>query len=77
MTHLSIRIGTADGDDRGAKVVVDGVDITKAVLADGFAVEFKHEPAPHAVVSMQLRVDRLDMDLPEAVLNLIDQTTEV
>mgnify|MGYP000923125607 CR=1 FL=1 len=77
MTHLSIRIGTADGDPRGAKVVVDGVDITKAVLADGFAVEFLHDPAPHAVVSMRLRIDHLDMDLPEAVLNLIDQTTEV
>lgn len=80
MPHVSIRIGPDENDDRDARVVIDGVDITKAVLAEGFAVDFTRvlgmEPYPKAVVSMRLMVDRLDMDLPEGVLNLLDTTTE-
>lgn len=76
MSHVQIRIGRDDADDRGAQVVVDGVDITKAVLADGFAIDITDYPKPSAVVTMRLRVDRLDMDLPESVLNVIE-TTEV
>lgn len=76
MSHVSIRIGAIPDDRRSAQVVVDGVDITKAVLAEGFAVEFPQD-SPHAVVSMRLRVDRLDMDLPDAVLAVLDAPTEV
>ena len=77
MAHVSIRIGVVEGDDRAACVLVDGVDITKSVLAEGFAVEFVNDATPYAVVSMRLRTDRLDMDLPQAVLDAIDTTTEV
>ena len=69
MAHVQIRIGQADGDDRLASVVVDGVDLTKAVLAEGFAVEFNNPIQGKSLVTMTLRVDRLDMDLPDSVLN--------
>ena len=69
MAHVQIRYGSEGGGVPPASVVVDGVDITDAVMKDGFGVEF---PADHhAVVSMRLRVNRLDLDLPAAVVDAV------
>lgn len=75
MTHVEIRYGVdkTSADDRGACVKVDGVDITRAVLAEGFAVDFNRDPSQphHATVTLRLRADQLDLDMPDAVLDAI------
>lgn len=70
MANVYIRIGTDESDKRPAKVVVDGVDMTEHVLAAGFAVQMPAIPGEdHAVVTMRIRADRLEMDLPQSVLD--------
>ena len=73
MPHVQIRYGSEGGGVPPASVVVDGVDITDAVLRDGFGVEFPDDH--HAIVSMRLRADRLDVDLPGAVLEALAAVT--
>lgn len=76
MPHVQIRYGAEGGGVRPASVVVDGFDITDAVLREGFGVEFPDDH--HAIVSMRLRVDRLVMDLPAAIVEtlLVDVIAE-
>lgn len=59
-----------------AKLILDDVDITKHVLADGFGFDF--DPSTRgAVVSMKLRPSKLTVegdlkDVPESVRLLVD-----
>lgn len=56
------------GPPEKAAVILDGVDITHAVLAEGFGVEFPEHPAGEAIVRLRLRADSLDIELPEGVV---------
>lgn len=71
MANVSIRIGTTEDDKRPACVVIDGVDMTDHILATGFAVQLPNHPHERAVVTMSIRADRLDLDLPEAVIDAV------
>jgi len=66
MAHLQLTYGGSE-----TQMVLDGVDITKAVLVDGFAIDFGKGDGKPAVVSMKVRVDRVDVDLPDAVLEAV------
>lgn len=70
MAHIQIAYGTPADGHPAARVLVDGVDITDAVLADGFGVEFEHDTR-RAVVSMKLRADRLDLELPDSIIDAL------
>ncbi|MCL8026321.1 hypothetical protein [Nocardioides bruguierae] len=72
MAHISLRIGGATPDDpRPARLVIDGVEITGSVLRDGFAIALAEGPDDRAVVSLRIRADRLDLDMPDAVLQAV------
>ncbi|KAB2807985.1 hypothetical protein F9L07_25280 [Pimelobacter simplex] len=54
------------------RLVVDDVDISKTVLADSVKVEFAWTKAGRLqpTVHLDLVADRLDLDLPEALLDV-------
>jgi hypothetical protein len=56
----------------GYRLVVDGVDITQAVEAEGFAVRFDRHRGP--VVSLSLLPGPTRVSLPDAVLELLTPT---
>lgn len=63
MSHVQIKTGSE------FLVAIDGVDITKYVLAEGFSVTLPTSPDEEAKVHLVLAVDDLDLDLIEAVVN--------
>lgn len=70
MTHVQI---TAGRDE--VKVVIDGVDVTKSVLAEGFGVTFD-EAGRKPLVHMTLAPTFLDLGLPDAVLDALRHDSE-
>lgn len=64
MAHVQI----ASEADGGYVVTVDGVDISHAVLAEGFNVEFETTPAR---LHMTVLAETLEVDLPDAVLDAL------
>lgn len=66
MAHVQITAGPGE-----TKLLVDGVDITESVLAEGFGIDFSKVPAGPVVVSMKLRTDRLDLDLPDSIIDAL------
>jgi hypothetical protein len=71
MSHVKISTGK---DVRGvARIEVDGVDISDIVSTAGFAVELPLEPHGVTTVRMGLVPSRLDLDLPDAVLALLEE----
>ena len=63
MTHVKI----STSRDAGS-IVVDGVDISRAVLAEGITVAVSTAPGAPSMVSLTLVADILELDLPEAVV---------
>lgn len=63
MTHVLFRSNPAEPDV--FDLIVDGHDLTMAVLRDGFKVELCDEGAR---VTMVIAADVLEMDLPGSVL---------
>ncbi|MCZ3386330.1 MAG: hypothetical protein LH630_05065 [Actinomycetia bacterium] len=66
MAHVQIHLSAAKPKD--ARVMVDGIDITRSVMAEGFAVTIESELGRASTVSMVVAADTLDVDLPDAVL---------
>lgn len=64
MAH--IKLGLAEAGKY--ELLVDGVDLSLSVMAEGFGIDFT---GPVPVVMMQLAADALEMDLPEAVVEAI------
>lgn len=63
MTHVKIT------SQRGcASIIVDGVDLSRTVLAENFAVSVSTDPEAPSTVSLTLAPDILDLDLPEAAI---------
>lgn len=65
MTHVSVTYR-----DGKAELVVDGHDITRHVLAEGFRIELSDVPMGPARVHMILAATEFDVDLPDAVLDV-------
>jgi hypothetical protein len=62
MAHVEIkqdRIGTT-------QVVIDGVDVSRAILREGFSVQPSNDGT--WLVTLSVRADRLTADLPDAVI---------
>jgi len=70
MTHVQITAGREE-----VKVIIDGVDVTKSVLAEGFGVTFD-EAGRKPVVHMTLMPKVLDLDLPAALLDALRHDDE-
>lgn len=71
MAHVQFRTGSAVTNGHESELIVDGVDITTHVLAEGFSISESDDPDPLArewVVKLTLAADTLDVDLPDAVL---------
>lgn len=70
MAHVQIH----QNSDGSGRVLVDGVDLSMHILADGFRIENlgggKTDPAR---VHMTVVADTLDVDLPEAVIEAVRQ----
>lgn len=67
MAHVQI----ASEADGGYVVSVDGVDVTHAVLARGFAVEFPPIEDGPALVHMTVLAETLEVDLPDAIVDAL------
>jgi hypothetical protein len=65
-----VNVSIKYGPRTQAAVVIDGMDITHAVLADGFGVEFPQatDDKGAAIVRLRLRPDVLTIDLPEGIV---------
>lgn len=78
MAHVQIHAKSASiidgvyGDDQECTVMVDGIDITDSVLADGFAIEWPEDMTrQNPIVCLRLSADILDIDMPRALLDAI------
>lgn len=69
MAHVRIRSG--EGVPATASIEVDGVDISRHVLAYGFGVEFPEEPDGVAHIKCRIVAKSLDLDLPGAVIEAL------
>lgn len=69
MAHVQIKAGS--GIPGSGQVIVDGVDMTDCILAEGFAINCPREPSGQWSVTMTLAADSLDVDLSDAVLNAL------
>ncbi len=70
MAHVQI----APTDDGAYRLLVDGVDISKAVLADSVRIGFETGTIGGRripTVQIELAVDRIGLDLPDAVLEAL------
>lgn len=70
MAH--VKISTGEGVKGCARIEVDGVDVSSIVGVDGFGVEFPNHPDGVVTVYMPVIPSRLDLDLPDAMLAMID-----
>ena len=69
MAHVQFRTGDATTNGKIAQLVVDGVDITDHVLAEGFEIKSSKPGDPNAEWIVQFRVSaHLDVELPAAVV---------
>lgn len=75
MAHIQIHAnprGAQGSDDPVFRMVVDGVDITSAVLGDGFSIEWPDDLTYlPAIVNLRLSADVLDLDLSQSLLDAI------
>lgn len=67
MAHVQITLGSSK-----TIVRVDGVDISKSVLAEGFEVDLQSTPA---AVRMTVSANLLEVDLPDATVDTEVLTT--
>lgn len=70
MASIQFRTGSAATNGLQAQIVVDGADITRHVMADGFSIGPSRPGDPNSewVVRMTLVARPIDVDLPEAVI---------
>lgn len=72
MAHVQIRTGSATENGAPVQVLVDGVDLTWHIAAEGFEIHGLNNAAfEKPVVKMQVVCDSLDVDLPESVLKAL------
>lgn len=71
MTHVSIRMGGKYENGKSVEVMVDGTDITSAILRDGFGVTFGSAPEEKSILHLQIIADELDIDLPDSVIDAV------
>lgn len=76
MPHVQLRTGRACTNGGAAQLIVDDVDITMAVLADGFSLDIGEPGLTPATITMSIQVDDLDLDLPDAVINSLAVTKD-
>ena len=72
MAHFELRIGQRSTNGKIAEIVVDGKDITDSVLVRGFSIEpLDPGPAGIWVVKMMLSPTSIDVDIPDAILEVL------
>lgn len=74
MAHVQISMG--EGVPGTARIEIDGVDVSKIVAVDGFGVSFPNDPGGVATVTLPVIPSRLDIDLPDALIEALDVTPE-
>lgn len=72
MTH--VKISTLPNGAHS--LVVDGVEMNKKILAEGFAVELSTDLGQPDRVHMIVAADVLDLDLPDAVVTALRQEAD-
>lgn len=66
MAHVQIKVPADNGD--AVSIIIDGVEMNRHILAEGFAVNFGKNPEDEVSVSMRMAATPLEIDLPEAVI---------
>lgn len=74
MTH--VQFSNSPGDPERFKIVVDGVDLSMAVLRRGFRIETTEDDFAPPSVTMIVGADVLEVDLPEAVIVALREQEE-
>lgn len=69
MSNIIFRAGSAATNGHRAELIVDGVDITERILAEGFKIDRTGlGEFDQWYVQVRLPVDSLEVELPEAVV---------
>lgn len=68
-THVEI----GRNERGGHTLIVDGVDLSRKVLTEGFTVRFGGSPADPDLVTLTVAADTLDIDLPAAAVEAFRQ----